>query len=765
MSSVYIVYKNIASVRRASLWARCFYVVLMMLVATKVVAAGDIATLRMLDSLAQSNQNLDTVIKYANMELNLARSMNEIRYKAQALSYLSNASYKKSDLANACQYAFRAIVNADTIGDIAIAAENYYRLGNSYSKLQNSAKSAEFYNKSLDLFAMLGDTARLTSVYRSVGWSCAVHGMYREAEVFYNKALSTDLALNNVTGITEDHYRMGVLAFVQYDRAPSDSLLYNVRTEFSTAYSLAKQFGNIDVLQRVSRYIAIANLRERETLPAASSRRKLLLDSCGELLKESYSCLTGRIYDLNNSDVDKAWVRYLIASNLYDDAKRHLATMDSIYRAHPNFFKNEFAELYLLYAELYKSSGDVNTALAYTERSLQRYRDHSDSEYNIASATQSVSQAEFDMKMRERTIQQKAEEALFEERSNMHFLIIASVVVVLVLVCCLTFIVIKNNIRSRKVNALLDQKNQELLDQQKSILLQNDDLELQKELVQRQKYDLEKQNQLISKSNTELIDSLNYASVIQNAVMPSASIMNSIFGDHLVVYRPLKIVSGDFYWASQTGNLKLLAVGDCTGHGVPGAFLSMLGLSILSNLTRLDGGETIDAGHLLDDVRDAFENAMHQRGSNVSSSDGIDMAVVLIECDTMTMHYAGAFRPVIVIHDGVAEKLSPDRMPIGRHYKASEHFTEHIRQLSKGDAIYLYTDGITDQFGVAPTGETKKYSAKRLMALLTSIYRLPFSMQYTRIEMDNESWRKTVYSTNDEINEQTDDALLVGVRV
>lgn len=362
--------------------------------------------------------------------------------------------------------------------------------------------------------------------------------------------------------------------------------------------------------------------------------------------------------------------------------------------------------------------------------------------------------------------QQEAEHARAERK--MWFIYLIAGCAILIMAIIIVILAIRNNMRQRKANEQLDIKNCELEQQKEEILAQNEFLEEQQERIEIQNKSLEKQNEIISKQNKDVTDSLNYASLIQQAAMPSASVMRGIFGDHLLIYRPLKTVSGDFYWASMNDNIKMIAVGDCTGHGVPGAFLSILGISILNELANKVNSSRINAAEMLDEMRTIFKQSLNQRENTddeESNHDGIDIALVLIDTENRKMHYAGAFRPLIIVRDGEIIKVDANRMPIGVHYKAADHFTNNEIDIQEKDRIYLFSDGITDQFGYDEKGAIHKFTSKRLYSLLNGGTREPFSSQKTKIDLALEKWRLQGLLSTGEQYEQTDDIVLVGIGI
>ena len=241
--------------------------------------------------------------------------------------------------------------------------------------------------------------------------------------------------------------------------------------------------------------------------------------------------------------------------------------------------------------------------------------------------------------------------------------------------------------------------------------------------------------------------------------------MRDLFGECMVLFRPLAIVSGDYYWAAQSGRFKMLAVADCTGHGVPGAFMSMLGMSNLNNIQgSLQGREDLNAAMVLDELRIKIKTALRQNDEENGNHDGMDMGFVVFDTENSLIHFAGAFRPMLFYREGEeCVQYAADRMPIGIHIAEKEHFTDNVIEVQKGDTMYIFSDGFTDQFGYAQDGAVKKFTMKRLKAILDECHTLPFAEQKARIERAVDTWKTN--ATTGEIQEQVDDCLIIGIRI
>jgi serine phosphatase RsbU (regulator of sigma subunit) len=264
-------------------------------------------------------------------------------------------------------------------------------------------------------------------------------------------------------------------------------------------------------------------------------------------------------------------------------------------------------------------------------------------------------------------------------------------------------------------------------------------------ITNRQKTIIEQQKGLVEEKNKQITDSINYARRIQTALLPSEEDVRKILPESFVLFKPKDIVSGDFYWISQLReNTIVLAVADCTGHGVPGGFMSMLGTSFLNEIVNEKG--ILDPGRILDLLKDRVITALKQQGSASESKDGMDIAVIRYNTRENTMVYSGANNGIYLVRNAKLLEFSASKMPVGYHYGNEEQFRETHIDLEKNDMVYLYTDGYADQFG-GPDGKKFKYA--RMEALLMEIGAATPSTQKLKMEQEFENWKKDLDQVDD----------------
>ncbi|MBK6950463.1 MAG: tetratricopeptide repeat protein [Crocinitomicaceae bacterium] len=317
--------------------------------------------------------------------------------------------------------------------------------------------------------------------------------------------------------------------------------------------------------------------------------------------------------------------------------------------------------------------------------------------------------------------------------------------IIMVAVIIVLIVVYRHSKNQKKINALLQDKNEE---------------------INHQKLEIEEKN-------TELTDSINYAKRIQQAILPSPNYMAKVLGDHFLIFRPKDIVSGDFYWIKQQSNRLYFAVADCTGHGVPGAMVSMLGFETIE---RVSGSEISDAAIFVNKINDALVTAFTARSEEIISNenqvkDGMDLSLCIVT-DKKTVSYCGANnecyiirkndRPMPVSNDQIkitkrenfsVIELKPTKRPVGV-FESEYEFKSVELQLEKGDLFYLFSDGYADQFG-GPKGKKMKTSSFRDAILDAAHLPLQEQKQYLQNHLDN--WQQNF--------DQLDDITVLSVKV
>ncbi len=293
------------------------------------------------------------------------------------------------------------------------------------------------------------------------------------------------------------------------------------------------------------------------------------------------------------------------------------------------------------------------------------------------------------------------------------------------------------------------------------VVMQKEEIEAQKEEIEAQLDMATQQRDTITMQNEKILDSIRYAERIQSAILPPEKTLSESLTDHFILFKPRDIVSGDYYWTSRKNGKLLIAVADCTGHGVPGALLSVMGISSLNEI--VSRSESLNAGKILEDLRTYVVRALHQTGTRYEARDGIEIALCIIDPENGTLEFSGANRPLYLLRskgdkaDGEAARVIQyrgDRMPIGIYEQELAPFTTHSIKLQKNDAVYLFSDGYVDQLG-GP--KRKTFRVVRFRELLTRIHDRPMADQKRILLEQHQSWMDHA--------EQIDDILVLGFRL
>ncbi|MCB8999972.1 MAG: DUF4154 domain-containing protein [Bacteroidales bacterium] len=309
------------------------------------------------------------------------------------------------------------------------------------------------------------------------------------------------------------------------------------------------------------------------------------------------------------------------------------------------------------------------------------------------------------------------------------------ILVALALVTGLGYFVYVNYRNKKKANEILEEKN-------RLITLQKEEIFAQKEIA-------ENQRDQIAYQKKHITDSIHYALRIQRAILPSLELFTDEI-EHFVLYKPRDIVSGDFYWVNKKDNRWIVIAADCTGHGVPGAFMSMLGVSFLNELVNNKNISRPDL--ILNALRDDIVRSLKQMDSQSDVKDGMDISVCSIDFNTGVLEWAGANNPIFLVQGGELVHIKADKMPVAV-YDTMTPFTLQTFQLRKGDTFYIFSDGYVDQFG----GENqKKFLTKNFKEVIMTLQDKNMYEQGVRLDEIFEEWKKDV--------DQVDDVTVIGLR-
>jgi serine phosphatase RsbU (regulator of sigma subunit) len=297
-----------------------------------------------------------------------------------------------------------------------------------------------------------------------------------------------------------------------------------------------------------------------------------------------------------------------------------------------------------------------------------------------------------------------------------------------------------------RINTIKAQKNkleQQVRERTHELEVANTEIEAQRDFARFQ-------HDQIAQQQKSIMDSINYAQTIQNSLLPSAHVLKSGLTDHFILFKPRDIVSGDYYWFSDHEDHYYIAAADCTGHGVPGAFMSMLGMALMNEI--VSKHPSVDPHNLLNILRSQIIETLHQKGVEGAAKDGMDMVVCKVDREKRQLKFAGANNPLYLVRNGELIEYRTDKMPVSIHI-VMDPFTNYTIDLQEGDHIFMFSDGYADQFG-GPKG--KKFKYQPFKNLLISLIGKEMHEQGLALDREFEKWKGDI--------DQIDDVVVIGMK-
>jgi len=379
-------------------------------------------------------------------------------------------------------------------------------------------------------------------------------------------------------------------------------------------------------------------------------------------------------------------------------------------------------------------------------------RDSLFNEDNTKRTVQAEMLYQFDKQMQESKLQQAKKDAIAHEISRRQSLLRNFMAIVLVLLIVVVMVIYNVFKSKQKTNEQLTvqqkqilEKNEELLQQQEEILTQRDEIEHKNKI-------LTETQKIVEAKNDRIISSIEYAQTIQQAILPNEEQLQQFFPEHMVIFLPKDIVSGDFYWFSSFDNLLFAAVIDCTGHGVPGSFMSLIGNTMLNQI--INEWQTRDPGLILELMHTQVRKALKQESSSSKAHASMDICLVTIDTLKKKGTFSGASRPLYVIQNGDLIKIPGDPRSVGGYQRESKrYFTNHELDLSKPTKLYLTTDGFVDQMDE----NLMKFGPRRFSNLLLDVMEKSMDQQKEALI--------TALTDHKKSTEQIDDICILGLKI
>ena len=653
---------------------------------------GIASSLNNIGLIYKQQGDYDKAIEHHTRRLKIYEELGVKKGIASSLNNIGIIYKQQGDYVNAIEHYNRSIIIYEEIGDKKGIASSLNNIGIIYRDRGNYAKAVKYYTSSLKIKEELGDKASIPNSLNNIGSVYEDQGNYDKAMEHYNRSLKISEELGDMQGIANYLGNIGIIYYKQGDYANAMEH-YNrsskIKEELGDKKGIASSLNNIGLIYKQQG--DYANAMEHY------NRSIYIYEEIGD--KYGTASLLTRISNIHNIQGD--YVKALEKSNKALSIAKKIGNVARIKDASENLWK------------IHKKLGKHKQALEVHELHIEM-RDSILSIENKEAIIQQEYKYKYEKEQALADAKYQKQIALSVEREKRQKLITYSAGGGLVMVLSFSFFIFNRLQVTRRQKTIIEQ---------------------QKELVEEQKKDI--------------TDSIHYAENIQKALLPAEEDL-SILPEGFVLFHPKDIVSGDFYWMQHHNDVVYLAVCDCTGHGVPGAFMSMIGTSQLDEAV-VEKGLT-KPNEIFYEVRKGFINALKQTGKTGQQKDGMDAAMFTWDKKS-NLQIAAAFNPVFIIRKGEIHEIKPDRQPVGFFTGEQKPFTHHEYKLEKGDTLYIFSDGYPDQFG----GEKgKKFKMANFKNLLLSIQDKSINEQKTILEETMAEWKGDT--------EQVDDILVIGVR-
>jgi serine phosphatase RsbU (regulator of sigma subunit)/tetratricopeptide (TPR) repeat protein len=620
----------------------------------------------------------------------------------------------RGDYARALDAQLKSIQLYEEIKDMRNVSSNYHNIGKIYHHQKNFDKAQEYFNKAIAQYEVTNNKSYLANSLSGLGSVYVAKKDYARGEECFLKALEIKKALNDKKGISS---ALNNLAVVNFQTGRPEKTLEYFLQSMALKDEMGDKSGVVLTMGNIGSLYNHMNQPEKavEYYDRAIALAKVINDK--DELMEMYLNIASTYETLN--EPAKALENY----------KLHLAIKDSIFN-----FQNsrQIAEMQTKYDTERK---EKEILMLTTEKEIQ----------HLLAVKQKAELANQESKLREQTLlNELREDEIYRQRLTLESnekkvellkkneqvqnlelkkkqIQVYSFSAGLALLFLLSVVVLRGYRQKQKANRKLAEQNEKIA--------------LQKALIE--------------DKNKDIVDSIQYAKRIQDAILPPENLVRRFLPDSFILYRPKDIVAGDFYWMDVKDGLVLFAAADCTGHGVPGAMVSVVCSNAL-NRTVKEFGIT-DPGKILDKVRELVIQTFEKSESEVK--DGMDISLCALDKASGQLLWAGANSPLWIVSEGQLNEIKPDKQPVGVGV-ASKSFSTHKVEVRKGDLVYLFTDGFADQFGGA---EGKKFKSANLKKLVMAVHEQPVELQRQALLASFEAWKGPL--------EQVDDVCIIGVRI
>jgi serine phosphatase RsbU (regulator of sigma subunit) len=675
----------------------------------------------------------DSMQAYSEKNLALSKKLNYKKGIAYAYNYMGIVSWGKSDLEKALDYYTKGLALMREAEELNGEASCLANIGYVHYNKGNFTLAAEYTIRAIKIKEVMNDKRGMAACYNNLGNIYQDQTNYKEALLSHIKALKLREEIKDSSGIATSYIN---IAMVFEAQNKPDEALFNYQKALKAAGAVGDKFGMADALNNMgSVYKSKSNFKV--ALDHYNRALKLYKESDYKIGEAATYNGIGNVY-LQNKNYSEALQYQLKGLQIQESGgfkKGSAATYNFLgdiscemknYNQAVIYYRKALdisaainsrdvmRDSYKNLSTIYERLNDKENTIKY----LKLYYEEKDSLLNKENFRQIYEiNTRFETEKKEKEIELLTKDQIINEKTAKQQKIIRIALIVgLGLLGILLFSLYARYRFKQRANLLLEQQKKEIL----------------------------KQSGLIT-------DSIDYAKTIQEAILPDAEKLNSLLPDYFILYKPKATVSGDFYWIDKKGDQLICAVADCTGHGVPGAFMSILGQNILENVVQRSS--TVDPGSILTMLNKEIVARFYKNEESVKH--GMDIAMIMIDEKHQRVQYAGARNSLYLVRENTLNELKADRFSIGTVGREQQPvtFTNNTSDLKENDMLYLFSDGFPDQKGGA---DNKKFYYQPFKDLLISISSLPVSEQQQQLDATITQWMSGA--------EQIDDILVMGIR-
>jgi len=662
----------------------------------------------------RSIQKTDTALIYYNNAINVWTELGDTNEICKSLTHLGNMYNNLGVFDEAVSYYEKSLQISTAAKILTQVGSSLFNLGTVYKNIGILSKALDYFIKAKDIFESINDD-RLAASLNMIGILYVDWLEYEKALDIYNESLNLEEKKGNKQGMADIQINLGKV-YIKMKKTDDAVKSYQKALDISREIK-DKNKEAFSIMHLALVYTDEYNFRKAD-------------EYIFELM--NLIPLVNQKYNLALINQGLGYC-FLVQSR----CKESLSFLEkSLEIAESHGLNDIKSSCYLFLSQVYLCIGDgVKSADAYKKYDLSR--DESNKIINDARVQFETAQQEREIKLLNE--QQETSRKLIKAQRQAIYIFIAGILLIVIFL----FVVINQYRQKKKANILLAE---------------------QKEEIQNQKKEIE--------------DSITYAKRIQEAVISLSDTKGTLLEKSFVIFRPKSVVSGDFYWATEVGDIMIVAVADCTGHGVPGAFMSMLGVSYLTEIVRKTDINT--AAQVLGDLRHYIIDALKQKGLLGEQKDGMDISLCAINTKTFVCNWAGANNPLYLVRgkdintmlqkseseiaamdSSLLTEFKGDKMPVAI-YERMNKFTDHTIQLEKGDRLFMFSDGYADQFG-GPNA--RKFMAKKFKGLILKTSILPMDKQRNEILSEFEKWLAFTDKETGHHFEQIDDVTVMGIEI